>query len=91
MKTFSPNTRWLETTATGPVKKIADHISKAAHEVLLIVENPDISDEDYRANWATGDFPADPAEIQAGLRKLVEAKDCFIRAAVAERDKPVKG
>lgn len=91
MRTFSPNTQWLETTATGPVKKIADHISKAAKECLDIIENPEITDDDYlKNNWATGSMPADQEQIQLGLQKLVEAKDCFIRAAVAERDKPVK-
>lgn len=29
----------------------------------------------------------DCAEKSAGLRKLVEAKDCFVRAAIEARDK----
>lgn len=32
-----------------------------------------------------GRLPDDP-ELIEGLRKLVEAKDCFVRAAVAKRD-----
>jgi hypothetical protein len=28
----------------------------------------------------------DSAELTAGLRKLLEAKDCFVRAAIAARD-----
>lgn len=31
-------------------------------------------------------LPSDP-EVTAGLRKLLEAKDCFVRARVASRDK----
>jgi hypothetical protein len=31
---------------------------------------------------AVGDWP----ELTAGLRKLVEAKDCFVRAAIEGRD-----
>ena len=27
--------------------------------------------------------PEDSAELTAGLRKLLEAKDCFVRAAIA--------
>ena len=27
-------------------------------------------------------IPADSAELTAGLRKLLEAKDCFVRAAL---------
>jgi hypothetical protein len=26
-----------------------------------------------------------PAEVAAGLRKLLEAKDCFVRAALGKR------
>lgn len=28
------------------------------------------------------ELPADSAELTAGLRKLLEAKDCFVRAAL---------
>lgn len=28
-------------------------------------------------------IPADDPELTAGLRKLLEAKDCFVRAAIA--------
>lgn len=39
------------------------------------------------ANYMTKSFPSS-AELVAGLRKLLEAKDCFVRAAVyAEEDK----
>ena len=35
-------------------------------------------------------LPEDP-EKTAGLRKLLEAKDCFVRAAIAGRDEEPKG
>jgi len=30
-------------------------------------------------------IPADDPELTAGLRKLLEAKDCFVRAAIASQ------
>lgn len=33
------------------------------------------------AEWMTANLPDGP-ELTAGLRKLLEAKDCFVRAAV---------
>lgn len=30
------------------------------------------------------EIPSDSAELTAGLRKLLEAKDCFVRAALDE-------
>lgn len=32
-------------------------------------------------------YPDSPAEFMAGIRKLLEAKDCFVRAAVDRRNK----
>jgi hypothetical protein len=32
------------------------------------------------------DVPEDSAELTAGLRKLLEAKDCVVRAALTEQD-----
>lgn len=32
-------------------------------------------------------LPDDP-ELTAGLRKLLEAKDCFVRAAIPPKDRP---
>jgi hypothetical protein len=53
-------------------------ISKAfavlAHE--LVGELPDAG--------GTGVFELDGAEATAGLRKLLEAKDCFVRAALVK-------
>jgi hypothetical protein len=34
------------------------------------------------AEWVITELPDSP-ELTAGLRKLLEAKDCFVRAAVA--------
>lgn len=85
---YFPNSKWIETTATGAIKDISDILSKALHDVLLIVEDP--SGAPYVANWNDG-FPEEVAQIELGIQKMVEAKDCFVRAAVAERDKPVKG
>lgn len=33
-------------------------------------------------------IPDDRPELTAGLRKLLEAKDCFVRAALTETDAP---
>jgi hypothetical protein len=33
----------------------------------------------------------DGPELSAGLRKLVEAKDCFVRQAVKDRNKRARG
>ena len=33
---------------------------------------------------------ASPAEVAAGLRKLLEAKDCFVRAGLPVPGKPIK-
>lgn len=37
------------------------------------------------AEWMVG-FIKDSAELTAGLRKLLEAKDCFVRAALTTND-----
>lgn len=37
------------------------------------------------AHWMVGRLPDGP-ELTAGLRKLLEAKDCFVRAALDVRD-----
>ena len=37
------------------------------------------------AEWLTGKLPDSP-ELVAGLRHLLEAKDCFVRAAIAAGD-----
>ena len=36
------------------------------------------------ANWLAEQLPDGP-ELSAGLRKLLEAKDCFVRAAIDAR------
>jgi hypothetical protein len=39
------------------------------------------------ANYAASNIPSNP-ELVAGLRKLLEAKDCFVRAVIyAEEDR----
>lgn len=37
------------------------------------------------ANAMAGQLPQGP-EVTVGLRKLLEAKDCFVRAALAKKD-----
>lgn len=36
------------------------------------------------ASYMVGALPVGP-EVSAGLRKLLEAKDCFVRAALAKK------
>jgi hypothetical protein len=36
-----------------------------------------------QADWLVMNLPPGP-EVSAGLRKLLEAKDCFVRAALAD-------
>lgn len=38
------------------------------------------------AHLMASDIPSDP-ELTAGLRKLLEAKDCFVRAAIKAKEK----
>jgi len=41
-----------------------------------------ISEKIYQVAWALENMIPDGAEKSAGLRKLLEAKDCFVRAAL---------
>lgn len=38
--------------------------------------------------WLVADTLPPSAEMSAGLRKLLEAKDCFVRAAIADSRRP---
>jgi hypothetical protein len=42
---------------------------------------------EWLADAMIGDLPDGP-ELTAGLRKLLEAKDCFVRAALAAAEQP---
>lgn len=56
----------------------ADHLPEGPiQELSSIVAN--------HAHYVAGVLPDGP-ELSAGLRKLLEAKDCFVRAAIAARE-----
>lgn len=66
------------------------------HMMNMLVPNPNlraglpanITEETYEmAKSMLRDLPDSP-ELTAGLRKLLEAKDCFVRAAVFSVDNP---
>jgi hypothetical protein len=52
----------------------------------LPIELQEISKDFYALAWDLAiQLPTNNTEVSAGLRKLLEAKDCFIRAALTER------
>lgn len=54
----------------------SDHLPEPLKDIGLTTK-------DY-VRWILQRIPEDDPELTAGLRKLLEAKDCFIRAKVAE-------
>lgn len=65
----------------------SDHLPEPLKDIALTTK-------DY-LGWILQTLPEDDPELTVGLRKLLEAKDCFIRAAVAQENRkknnPVEG
>lgn len=57
----------------------SDHLPEPLKDVVLTTK-------DY-VGWILQILSEDDPELTAGLRKLLEAKDCFVRAAVAQENR----
>lgn len=65
------------------------------HMMLMLNPNPNLKDpmrviaeEVYQLAVDFANTLPDSPELTSGLRKLLEAKDCFVRAAVFSQDNP---
>lgn len=52
---------------------LPEHLQNVSHQCYILASN------------MLDDIPQDSAEFTTGLRKLLEAKDCFVRAALDSR------
>ena len=58
----------------GPMRIVSSHCADMAYNIV----------EGAKAALDRGEY-VDMAELVAGLRKLLEAKDCFVRARLPQR------